>query len=169
MKTSIPVDINRLQKEIELAESTHTFNTQSELLEYIANTQWAKTTYRKPLTAAVLYLRCKDNNLIIKTPKGKRGRAAGIKTTRTSRAEKFVSNPNFSENINILKRNHPNAVKSIERLAGGSMKAAVKVNCLNCSGGDKKLAAECNVLSCPLYLFNPFIKNASVKEEKNDE
>lgn len=164
MKVAIPIDTARLQQEINLAESSNTFKNQSELFQYIANTNWAKTTYKKPLTAAVLYLRYKQDALIVKTPKGKRGRATGTTINRTPRKDKFEKNPNFQKNIDALKRDNPTAIKSIEKLAGGSLKHAVRVQCLNCSGGCKKLAQNCNVIGCALYLFNPFKKQQTGEE-----
>lgn len=158
MKIAIPIDTVRLQKEIDVAESNNTFKNQTELFEFIANTDWAKKTYKKPLSSAVLYLRYKQEALIVKTPKGKRGRAAGTPINRTARKDKLAKNPNFKENIRLLKRNNPTAIKTIDKMAAGSLKAAVRVNCLNCCGGDKKSASQCNVLSCGLYLFNPFLK-----------
>lgn len=164
MKVAIPIDTVRLQKEIELAEANNKFSNQSELFQYIANTEWAKKTYKKPLSPAVLYLRYKQDALIVKTPKGKRGRAAGTTVNRTLRKDKLVQNPNFDKNIEILKRDNPTAIKSIDKLAGGSLKHAVRVQCLNCSGGCKKLASQCNVISCALYLFNPFKKQQTGEE-----
>jgi len=166
VKVAIPIDIERFKKEIELAESTQTFANQTALFEYIANTTWGKTAYKKPLTAAVLYLRYKQEALIIKTPKGKRGRAVGATINRKARKDKLASNPKFKENIKLLKRDNPTAIKTIDRLAGGSLKAAIRVNCLNCSGGDKKLAKTCAVINCAMYLFNPFLK---VGDESNEE
>lgn len=158
MKVAIPIDIERFKKEIELAESTQTFANQTALFEYIANTTWGKTAYKKPLTAAVLYLRYKQEALIIKTPKGKRGRATGTAVNRTARKDKLANHPMFKENIRLLKRNHPSLVKTIDKLAGGNLRATIKLNCLDCCGGDKKLASECNVTDCPWLLYNPFLK-----------
>lgn len=167
MKIAIPIDIERFKKEIELAEASQTFPNQTALFEYIAGTQWGKTAYKKPLTAAVLYLRYKQEALIIKTPKGKRGRASGTVVNRTARKDKLAANPKFKENIKLLKRDNPTAIKTIDRLAGGSLKAAIRVNCLNCSGGDKKLAQTCAVINCAMYLFNPFLKCS--QEDENNE
>ena len=152
MKVAIPIDTVRLQKEIELAEASQTFPNQKALFEYIANTAWGKTAYKKPLTAAVLYLRYKQEALIVKTPKGKRGRAAGTTVDRIPRKAKLANHPMFKENIKLLKRNHPSLVKIIDKLAGGNLRATIKLNCLDCCGGDKKLASECNVTDCPWFL-----------------
>jgi len=158
MKIAIPIDINRLQKEIDLAESTNKFTTQSDLFTFIAQSDWAKKTYKKPLSASVLYLRYKQNALLCKTPKGKRGRGSNTEIKRTPRIDKLKINPNFAKNIENLKRDLPGKENLIDRIANGSMSAAVKANCLACCGGDKKLAQNCNVINCALYLFNPFMK-----------
>lgn len=182
MKIAIPVDTKRLQVEIDLAEAKQTFPTQMALFEHIANTDWAKTTYKKPLTAAVLYSRYKQDGLILKTVKGKRGRAANSgnesSTTnvvnRTPRGDKVKANPRFKEVIASLKKDLPGQDKLISRVAQGSLPAIIRAHCLCCCGGSRQVAKECKVYSCPIYLVSPFVNiknntNAEDVEEDNDE
>lgn len=168
MKIAMNIDVDRLQQEINKAESTQTFKNQSELFQYLANTDWAKNQ-RKPFSAAVLYLRYKQNGLTLKTPKGKKGRAAGTSVNRTSRCDKLKNHPKFKENLKLLRENNPGNEKLIERVMGGSTNALIKLTCLNCSGGSKEFAKECQVTSCPVYLFSPYVKAGLNKSNKTDE
>ena len=38
--------------------------------------------------------------------------------------------------------------------------SAIHAKCLDCSGGSRKLAAECKIDSCPLHPFRPFVQGA---------
>lgn len=42
-----------------------------------------------------------------------------------------------------------------QQVAAGSMRAAIKLNCIQCSGGSYSEAQRCTVLVCPLYAFRP--------------
>lgn len=150
------IDVNRLQQEINKAEAAQTFKNQSELFQYLSNTDWAKNQ-RKPFSSSVLYLRYKQNNLIIKTLKGKRGREVGTAVNRVNKSDKICKYPNFKENVESLKRDLPNNPKLVENIVKGSLKAAVAAQCILCCGGDKSLVKSCNVISCSLYLFSPYV------------
>lgn len=160
MRVALPINVKQLQEQITLAENENEFKNRSQLFSHLENTVWAKTSYRKPFTAAVLQLRASQECLEIKTPKGKRGRQAGVsvESVRGKRSDKLKSNPKFKDCVATLRKNNPNCDKAIDKIAGGSLTAAVRLNCLSCCGGDRKEAGRCSVVGCAMYLFNPYLK-----------
>lgn len=50
----------------------------------------------------------------------------------------------------------------IDRAAGGSRAAAMKLFCISCCGYDRKEVEQCRATLCPLHSFKPYLS----KEEK---
>jgi hypothetical protein len=157
-KTAIPVDPEKLQTIIQTVEVMNggAFSNRNELFEAVAATEWAKNHQPKPLTKGVIYLRFNEFNLNCATPKGKRGRQKGCSPSvnRTPRREKLKT---FAKSFNkmrdsIDKRFHPR----IDKAQDGSMKAALELKCITCSGMSTSEVGQCHIDDCPLYPFRPF-------------
>lgn len=148
-RASIVIDKAELEKEISLAESANTFENQSRLLEYICNTPWADGLKdslgrpKKPLPTTI-YQRIKEFGIVVKTPAGKRGGSTGPK----------VRGKRFKGDKSILVKYVPVEFKPLaEKVAGGSLKAAVKLKCLDCCCWQMAEVRKCSMVNCPLYGF----------------
>lgn len=124
------------------------------------------------ITFSVVGLRIKEFGLEdkLKTKKGKRGRAKGTNFsggTRQARGDKFREDKSLQDAFSLLKRNTPERFHStVDKLVEGSMAAAVKLKCIDCSGGDACLSddtrsitkeiRECPIKDCSLYAFRPY-------------
>lgn len=130
------------------------------------------------ISFSVVALRVKDWKLEVQTKPGKRGggltaeaRAAGQaarRGTRTSRADKFSQNPTVVAGFKELKKNVPERWQPlVQRAMAGSMKAAVNLNCLDCSGFQTAEIRNCVCTYCPLYAFRPY-QGKTDNDEEND-
>jgi hypothetical protein len=64
----------------------------------------------------------------------------------------------LSHKTNIPKYYKANYEKAI---LGNSRKEAVKAKCLDCMNWDKKEVAICEIETCPLWPYRPYIKPSS--------
>lgn len=158
------LNINReaFQRVVTELESQREFTNPTELWQAVEQTEWAKGLEPRPLTAAVAYLRAKEFGIITKTKPGKRGgrmteeRIARMhegKRTRRSRAEKMGS---FSPTFNEMRKEYPKTLLPlIDRAERGSLRAAITLKCLDCSGFVRAEARNCQVTGCSLYPHRP--------------
>ena len=168
MRIKLEIPKNELQVTISHVEKDGPLKNRAALFEAVANTTWAKCFQPKPVTASVAQLRAKEYDLNIKTPVGKRGRGpmtdahkAALKkgrgAKRVSRAEKLAANPLAQQSLELIEKYSParysNTVKSLRK---GSLKAALKMKCLECSDFQTQEIKHCPVLQCPLHLVRPY-------------
>ena len=94
------------------------------------------------------------------TPKGRRGRQKGVVINtgkRTSRKQKFESSPKAMKAFQNLRKNTDKEhLVIVDAIQNGSLKAAVKLHCIQCSGGSKSEVKQCGITSCPLWNFRPY-------------
>jgi hypothetical protein len=120
----------------------------------LANTSWAKSLTPRPLTAQVAMLRAKELGIMPKTKAGKRGGGlAGSTVVKQPRKVKLAKFAKEFAQMNVL---YGEAKHLVEAAQGGSLKAAVKLKCLECSGFQRVEVKECACTVCPLYPFRPF-------------
>jgi hypothetical protein len=155
-RTAIPVSMATLMKvieELEAAQPGGVFPNRSALWDAVANHSYAKGI---GLSAQVAMLRCKGAKYEPKTPVGLRGRQKGCAPVqRTGSVRKRKRMP--LDVIPILKQDLPESMhKRLDAAANGSLKAAVALKCVDCSGGSKKEVALCSIRDCPLWGFRPF-------------
>ncbi len=158
----IPVNAMILNEIIQDLESKKSYNNRSELYKDIAAEYCQKQNTDK-VTPSVIYLRCKQWDLKMNTPIGKRGRVGGIpfNTTRirTSRAEKFSQNSVLANAIKKIDFITPIQYKPVvKRIKNGSMKAAIQLKCLDCSDFQSTEVRNCECVECPLWVFRPYKK-----------
>jgi hypothetical protein len=157
----IPVTALDLQNTISQIEQGGAFASRSALWDAVANTDWAKSI---GLTAQVAMLKAKSFALQIKTPVGRRGRLPGqgpVNVTGKRTKRKRIP----LDMVPTLKRMFNESLHSrIDRAAAGSLKAAVALMCVDCSGGSKKEVSLCGIRTCPLWGFRPFQGDAYKSE-----
>jgi hypothetical protein len=149
----IPVDKDILQNVISVVESSgEGFASRSQLWKAVADTEWAK---RIKLSPQVAMLKANTFGLQIKTPKGKKGRSPG--SGPVPNAGKRTSKRIPLDVVAEMKKEFVSSLHGkIDRAAMGSMKAAIALKCIECSGGYKKEVSLCRLRTCPLWVFRPY-------------
>lgn len=150
LEISIP-DFQFILSELETEQK---FTTRSSLWEAFAQTDWAKNLKPRPLTAQNAMLLAKKHNLTIQTPIGQRGRVKGCGPVPGGGRKKKTLPENIVE---VLAKVVPEKyIKVLNRVKQGSMKAAVKLKCLDCCGFEKKEITLCNIQECSLWSHRPY-------------
>lgn len=158
MRTKTQVDKVALLAAIKEVESKSAFNTRQALAEAVVETNWAKS--QPKVTPSVVLLRIAEFNLDseIKTKKGKRGRQAGVALSAVQKTAMQAGRQKVKGKIlSELRRGVPlSKLSLVEKGESGSVKALVKLKCLDCSGYITNEVKHCTVLSCPLYSIRPY-------------
>ena len=179
-RRSISVNRQLLVSSISEAEKDGPLANRITLANKVAEIYNSKTI-AETVTHSVVTLRIKEWNLTVKTPVGKRGRAAGIALTdeqkaamkngrQGGRAAKFAKNEDIQNSFESMYQRFDSAYKPlIDRAKNGSLKAAVKLQCLDCSNFQSNEIKNCACNHCPLYPFRPYqTSNVSTSTETED-
>jgi hypothetical protein len=169
-RTKINIDKALLVKTIETCENGKNYTTQSELFNDVAQMYNNECGSLPKINAQLVYLRVPEFGIVLKTPKGKRGRAAGCRPvalngTKVTRAEKIEANPEAKKVLDSIRREIKITTKSshflalVDKLESGSLTAAIKLKCLDCTNFQKDEVRNCECYSCPLHIIRPYQKN----------
>ena len=118
------------------------------------------------ITPSVVMLRVTSWGIPVKTVPGRKGRTF-TDTERAAVAERFKGTRGKRKgkplpatmDVALLRRRTPAALQPlIDRIIAprGNLKAAVKLNCLQCCGYARKEVSRCSAFACPLYRFRPY-------------
>lgn len=141
--------------QLEASQPEGKFNNRSALWDALTETKWAKTRKPRPLTGQVAMLIAKNNNLTISTPVGKRGREKGCAPINTKGGRK--RRQMTKEQADALYAATPKKFhKIVDRVVKGSVKARIKLNCLNCSNWQQTEVRHCGLLGCAWYSIRPY-------------
>jgi len=126
---------------------------------------FAKLAELFDVSTATIYNRFRELNLSAKTPLGKKGRAKGTVVVREAGVISDTDKASFAR----LKQHMGKPLnKLVDKVQAGSKTAAIKLMCIECSGGlteDKdgslskipaKLIKDCGCLQCPLWTLRPY-------------
>ncbi len=182
-RTEIPVDQNRLTAAIIAAEANGPLATQSHVWEAAAveYNKGVSAPY-KPIEAGVVRLRAVKWKLQIITTSAKgrgggtlspthRAALAASRGKRVKRAEKFAGDSDIvaahgklREWIKVQSPVHLPLVDAIEK---GSMKAAIKLQCIQCMGFENVAESirTCTSKRCTLYAFRPYKPGQTDEDE----
>lgn len=136
------------------------FPNRSALYLAISESDWAKSKGVVILPATVANW-VKKHNISLLTPVGKKGRQKGVKIEGAGRKRRVRNEKNYnamikSLNMQAVRGVHPSMVKVADKAASGSMKAAIKLKCMDCCGHDKKYVRECTSYDCALWTYRPY-------------
>lgn len=145
-KPKLILDKDEFQSVVDTLESNHTFANKGELWDAVEQTEWAKKQMR-PLKAQVAYNRARELGITTKT---KAGRKEDFKRTYEP---KVVDQQAAQAVLDTFPEPIQRTIKKIKK---GSLRAAIKAKCLDCSGLSKKEVRVCPVTNCPLWLVRPF-------------
>lgn len=165
-KVAIQVNREELQMAIRALENLNSFSNRTQLWQAVENSDWAKSLAPRPLSGQMAMLKAKQFDLEIKTPLGRKGREKGSgPIPGGGRRKKKVGEDNLREVIAglpvELKEKY---AKTIEKFENGSLKAAVKLKCLDCCNWSSGEVGNCEMLSCTLWSHRPYKRESVVKE-----
>lgn len=148
------VSAEQLTEAIAKAEENGPKTNRSEL--------WNTVAELLDIGPATVYQLFRLYELSCQTPIGQKGRVKGQAVRRTSRSEKFATPLHAEWRQEVLHELGVSNAKLVDRVAGGSLKAAIKAMCKACDPSGRKSIAGCTCLNCPLWAFRPY-------KPKNDE
>lgn len=177
-RPTVLIDKDQLTHVITMLESASAYGNMSALCKAVCETEWAKGVKNSvgktvDLQPQVVYNRIQEFAIAVKTQPGKKGRSKGFKPTgtRKPRSERFSTNKLVSDAIDTLRKNVPHGHKKlVDKLAAGSLKAAVKLKCLDCVAYVPGEIGTESCRSCPLAAF-VYVNLSKYKQEvvSNDD
>lgn len=156
-RQAIVLSFGQLQQAIYDAENLQPnkqFSSRSAL--WAAVIQQAGMPTMTPQTAM---LKAQTWGCVVSTPVGKKGRAAGTGMPAEAIAKRGKKRKRiFPLDLVAPLKNAAGPANSnlADRVIAGNVRAAVKLNCLICSGHSKKEVALCCCTECPFYTMRPF-------------
>lgn len=83
-----------------------------------------------------------------------RAKAAAARRARPTQRQKMAA---YAETFAQMRKNFPRfALPIIDKAEAGSKTAAIKLNCLECSGWQRKEVRDCRDTGCPFYPQRPY-------------
>ncbi len=178
MAKKLEVDRDELQRIVSELENQQTFPNPSALWKAVEETNWAKTYQPRPFTASVAYDRAKELGIQYRTTPAKRGigiilseeqRAAMLaaRKNRKPRAEKMKT---FATTFAELRKHSPTRyLPLVDQAEKGSLRAAIKLNCLECSNYHMVEVKLCPVVACAMFPHRPYQRSAEVADNMADQ
>lgn len=151
-RTKLEIDKVEFQKIVTDLEASQIFNNTSALWKAVEASEWAKGLKPRALTAAVAYVRAKELGIVIKTQPGKRGLpSSGARVPRSKKMQEFAAS--FAD----MRTTTPKVyLPLIDRAEKGSLRACIKLKCLECSSWQPSEVRHCSIIGCSLYPVRPF-------------
>lgn len=155
-REAIPVSEKCLRQVIEEVENAASYPNRSVLWTVVANTHYARLI---GLSAQVAMMRAQKWGIPLRTPVGKKGRSKGEVSPNKGVARKQkTAQPNA---LAAMRNMFPlKMTKLVDRAARGSLKACIKLHCLDCVGLEKKEVRDCTSYSCSLWSVRPYQRKA---------
>jgi hypothetical protein len=177
-KPVTPVDRKKLEAALREAEGDGPLKNLSLLWKLAAD------IYNKradtPISFSVVALRVREWSIKVKTAPGRRGapmtaehKAAlhAGRGKRIPRSEKMKAFPTFEELRNELGRNVSLSrfLPVVDMAEKGSLRAAIKLKCLDCCGYQTTEVKHCTVTGCSLYPHRPYKPGVQEEDEGQEE
>lgn len=181
-RAGILVTPDELIEQLQLAEQNNTFENWSKLFESVAQSEWGRTRITtsgnvKALSSATIYQRVIDFGLAdkLKTPKGKKGRQKGEVVQRSTeqktpnvtlgkilriKCDRWYFSGIWGDDAKVASIKKKRYLRYIDRLEGGSCKAAIALKCLDCCNGSFSEVRQCGIDDCELYSLSPLTKKS---------
>lgn len=166
-RPTINFDKAVLVKAIQLAEEGASFNSRDAMFaKAIDQYKSLGGVEADKLTKILVYQRVKQWGLELKTVAGRKGRALGTKVERKPRVVTMTPTKQMSfaaVRSSIKSARLPAAAETrlntlVSKVEKGSLKAAIKLNCLSCANFQREEVANCECYECPLFSLRPFQK-----------
>lgn len=163
-RAKLEINANEFQDQVDRLEEQRVFANLSELWQAVTDTEWAKSQQPRPLTCAVAHQRAKELEIKTKTKAGRRGRPKGAKLSteqkeamqagrKGGRAQKMKA---FAATFREAKKELSDNVNIVEKAESGSLRAAIKGKCMQCTAEQRQEIRHCQVIGCLLYPHRPY-------------
>lgn len=159
-RPSVQINKSDLENVIQKLESEQTFSNLSSLCQKVCDTDWAKSLKNSAgnsvtLQPQTVYNRIQEFKIPVITKPGRRGGGlAGVKRDRKPRSELMASNSLVQKAFDELRASTPKQhTKLVDRISAGSLKAAMKLKCLDCVNYQPGEIATSSCFGCPLMPF----------------
>jgi hypothetical protein len=180
MVRKLEIDRDEFQRVVTDLESGHTFPNPTALWKALEATDWAKMQQPRPLTASVANTRAKELGIQFKTAPAKKGlgglteeqRAAmqAARKNRKPRAEKMKA---FASTFAEMRKRVPERfLPAVDQAEKGSLRAAIKLTCLECTAYQPGEIKLCTITACALFPHRPYQGSAEEADhavEPDDE
>lgn len=176
-RAMIPVDRPRLEASLKEAEKDGPLPNLDRLWK--ATAEIYNKSAKTPITFSVVCLRAKEWNIPVKTIPGKRGRGemteeqkAAMAAGRGARKPRSEKMKDFKKTFDLIRADLGRSADKrrflplVDAAEGGSLTAAVKLNCLGCSGWKPVHVKECHIESCSFFPHRPY--KPGVEEEEGE-
>ena len=173
MGRKLEVDRDQLQRIVNELESRQTFPNPSALWKAIEETEWAKAYQPRPVTASVACERVKELGVQYNTKPAKRGlgtlteeQKAAMQAARKNRKPRSEKMKAFASTFEELRKQVPERfLPLVAQEEKGSLRAATKLICLECSGYQPGEVKQCPITACALFPHRPYQRSV---EEADD-
>jgi len=116
----------------------------------------------KPYSPTCVLSKLRAYQIPFLTKKGKRGRSTGLEP-HINKKRLFSINKKI---LDKLSKCTPQQYQGrVRKIGKGSRTAAVQLKCLECSGYVMVEAKECEIEECPLWMFRPGYKRATLEKD----
>ena len=176
-KKSIAVDRQKLEAALNMAENNGPLSNLSEL--WVKASEIYNRTAEIPITHSVVALRVKEWNIIVQTQPGRKGRtmsdeqkaamqaARGQRRPRSEKMKEFKTFDLLRKEMS-LEADKRRFLPVLEAAEKGSLRAAIKLNCLECSNWRTTEVKLCPVEKCVLYPHRPYKLGTTEADEGGD-
>lgn len=174
-REAIKVTKEEFQTAVETLEKTQPegkFKNRSALWHAMEESVWAKTRQPVPLSAQVAMSRAKVFGTKINTPLGKKGKEKGQGPTNVvSRKRKPMADNIVTALMNGIpiaedgKKIREKYNGTVAKAAKGSLKAVIKLKCLDCCAWQQKEVSLCTVIDCPNWNYRPYKNKVTLTED----
>ena len=170
-RTKKNVDRSKLEAAIKQAETEQTFNKLGDLWVATAAIYNKSVPENEQITSSVVYLRVGEFKIEFETQAARKGRTAmtdeqkaamaAARQNRVPRQTRIKGNRHYQASIDAIANqmadngNARRMASTMRSHAKGSLKAAVRLFCFNCVGGEVREIKTCTSMTCPLWIHRP--------------
>ena len=173
MVRRLEIDRGEFQRIVTDLEAKQTFPNPTALWKAVEETEWAKAQKPRPLTSSVAGTRAKELGIQYKTKASERRlgvlteeQRAAMQAARKNRKPRSEKMKAFASTFEQLRQAVPERfLPAVDQAEKGSLRAALKLACLECSGYQISEVKFCPVAACALYPHRPY--QGSVEEAEN--
>jgi hypothetical protein len=160
----ITIDKAELQKNTTETEEKFHPKNHTELWELLSKTDWAISHNYK---SGTLKKYAKIYEIQLQTAKGSKGNITNLSKSPPPRRKKLI----VIENPEYYHKKYDKSLGEgcINKFLSGSMTAAVKINCYECSGYSKIAVSNCHITTCPMWNHRPWQKSSIDEDSVSNE
>jgi hypothetical protein len=168
MVKKLEVDRDELQRTVNELEGKQTFPHLSALWKAVEGTSWAKSYQPRPVTASIAAARAKELGVQYSTRPAKRvlgviteKQRAAMQAGRKNRKPRSEKMKAFASAFEEMRKLVPvRFLPLVAQAEKGSLRAAMKLKCLECSSYLSSEVKQCPITNCSLFPQRPYVRIA---------